>query len=329
MNVYVLLSLAIVFLTTFVEYALATTCTRETFGMTQYFTCPGPVDLPTERYCCGTKKFRYCCDLSNYSDAIKSVGVIIGVIIVIIIALVVVVIVSCFCCSCCLLARRRQQRGQVLVGGGQTGGAAATAAQPMVPPTVTPYVQQPYPQQPYPQQPPAGYPVQPAPVGPTMPAPNFGYYPSPYGNPPPYTDNVMPVQQPPPMQQPPYNPSYPAKWVSERGCTVRRDVRHPEPRTGVERWFQGKWPALGLTTVRAMFWHCCIFVTWSWFTKEHAGRWFLLRYRVCRLSVVWLYLTSSGGSYAKVVTLCNWVLMHMEVQGENYGKNCRSSFCSL
>nr|XP_050026669.1 protein shisa-5-like isoform X3 [Dermacentor andersoni] len=211
MNVYVLLSLAIVFLTTFVENALATTCTREVFDITQYFTCPGPVDRPTERYCCGTKKFRYCCDLNNYSDAIKSVGAIIGVIIVIIIAVVVVVIVSCFCCSCCLLARRRQQRGRVLVGGGQTGGTAATAAQPMVPPTMTPYPQQPYPQQPYPQQPPAGYPVQPAPMVPAMPAPGFGYYASPYGNPPPYTDNVMPVQQPAPMQQPPFNPSYPAK----------------------------------------------------------------------------------------------------------------------
>ncbi|KAH8021943.1 hypothetical protein HPB51_018792 [Rhipicephalus microplus] len=69
MNVYVLLSLAIVFLTTFVDYALATTCTKETFGRTQYFTCPGPVDRPVAQYCCGTKKFRYCCDLSNYSDA--------------------------------------------------------------------------------------------------------------------------------------------------------------------------------------------------------------------------------------------------------------------
>ncbi|KAK8765439.1 uncharacterized protein LOC144099007 isoform X1 [Amblyomma americanum] len=228
MNVYVLVSLAIVFLTTVVENALATTCTREVFDITQYFTCPGPLDMPTERYCCGTKKFRYCCDLNNYSDAIynhdyknkqrnkllkaihspkriisKSVGVIIGVIIVIIIALVVVVIVSCFCCSCCLLARRRQQRGRV-IGGGQAA-TAAPAAQPMMQPSVTPYPQQPYPQQP------ASYPVQPAPMGPAMPAPGFGYYASPYGNPPPYTDNVMPVQQPPPMQQPPYNPSYQAK----------------------------------------------------------------------------------------------------------------------
>lgn len=203
MNVYVLVSLAIVFLTTVVENALATTCTREIYDITQYFTCPGPQDMATERFCCGTKKFRYCCDLNNYSDAIKSVGVIIGVIIVIIIALVVVVIVSCFCCSCCLLARRRQQRGRVL-GGGQAA-TAAPAAQPMMQPSVTPYPQQPYPQQP------ASYPVQPAPMGPAMPAPGYGYYASPYGNPPPYTDNVMPVQQPPPMQQPPYNPGYPAK----------------------------------------------------------------------------------------------------------------------
>lgn len=203
MNVYVLVSLTIVFLTTVVENALATTCTREVFDVTQYFTCPGPLDTSTERYCCGTKKFRYCCDLNNYSDAIKSVGVIIGVIIVIIIALVVVVIVSCFCCSCCLLARRRQQRGRVLVGG--QAATAAPAAQPMMQPSVTPYPQQPYPQQP------ASYPVQPAPMGPAMTAPGYGYYASPYGNPPPYTDNAMPVQQPAPMQQPPYNPSYSAK----------------------------------------------------------------------------------------------------------------------
>lgn len=207
MNVYVLVSLSIVFVTTIVESALATTCTREVFDITQYFTCPGTLDRPSERYCCGTKKFRYCCDLNNYSDAIKSVGVIIGVIIVMIIAAVVIVIVSCFCCSCCLLARRRQQRGRVLVSGQAATVAPPAAPQPaMMQPTMAPYPQQPYPQQPQP----GAYPVQPAPVGGAM--PGYGYYASPYGNPPPYTDNAMPVQQPPPpMQQPPYNPGYPAK----------------------------------------------------------------------------------------------------------------------
>ncbi|CAN7989087.1 unnamed protein product, partial [Ixodes hexagonus] len=183
--------------------ALAATCTREVYGNTQYFTCPGPVDKRSAKYCCGSKKLRFCCDLEDYSDAIKSVGVIVGVIIVIIITLVVVMIVSCFCCSCCLLARRRQQRGQVLFGG-----TAGTTPAPSAQPTVSAGA---YPQQAYPVQQMVSYPVQPpAPAGPPA-APGFGYYASPYGNPPPYVDAAVPVQQPPPMQQPPYNPGYPAK----------------------------------------------------------------------------------------------------------------------
>lgn len=98
------------------------------------------------------------------------------------------------------------------VSPGTVSGQAATVAPPAAPqpammqPTMAPYPQQPYPQQPQP----GAYPVQPAPVGGAM--PGYGYYASPYGNPPPYTDNAMPVQQPPPpMQQPPYNPGYPAK----------------------------------------------------------------------------------------------------------------------
>lgn len=226
MNLLWPLSLAIVFLTTLVEEALATTCTREVYDITQYFTCPGPLDKSTMRYCCGTKKLRYCCDLEDYSDAIKSVGVIVGVIIIIIIALVVVVIVSCFCCSCCLLARRRQQRGRVLIG---TASSATTApgSQPTMAPAYPqqPYPQQPYPQQPYPQQPypQQGYPQQAYPVAqpgyPVQPpgqvaTPGAGFYGAPYGNPPPYTDTAIPVQQPVPSQQPPFNPGYPDKWSS-------------------------------------------------------------------------------------------------------------------
>ncbi|CAN7945452.1 protein shisa-5 isoform X1 [Ixodes scapularis] len=233
MNLLVLVSVATVYLSSVVEEALAATCTREVYDITQYFTCPGPLDKRSAKYCCGSKKLRFCCDLEDYSEAIykhghknkhwglnedrkklrkavhiprtnsKSVGVVVGVIIVIIITLVVVVIVSCFCCSCCLLARRRQQRGQVLYGG-PTGATTAPSTQPVVSSGA-------YPQQAYPVQQMVSYPVQPpAPAG-APGAPGFGYYASPYGNPPPYTDTAMPVQQPPPMQQPPYNPGYPAK----------------------------------------------------------------------------------------------------------------------
>lgn len=205
MNLFLLISVTAVYLASVVEEALAATCTREVYGNTQFFTCPGPLDKRSAKYCCGSKKLRFCCDLEDYSEAIKNVGVVVGIIIVIIITLVVVVIVSCFCCSCCLLARRRQQRGQVLFGG-----PMGTTAAPSTQPTMAPGA---YPQQAYPVQQMVGYPVQPQPqaqAGAPV-APGFGYYASPYGNPPPYTDTTMPVQQPPPMQQPPYNPGYPAK----------------------------------------------------------------------------------------------------------------------
>lgn len=171
----------VVFITQLCGEVFAITCTKEERGDTVFMTCPRPfIDSPDKIYCCGTEKFRYCCTPSEYSSAINTIGVIVGVLVSAIVVVVIIVVISCFCCSCCLLAKRRQQRGHVIYDPAPTNATVTT--------TTVAYPGQPvmYPQQPYPTYPQQyiAYPPQ------VMP-----------GNPPPYATS----------EQLPYNPGYPPK----------------------------------------------------------------------------------------------------------------------
>ncbi|CAG0897030.1 unnamed protein product [Darwinula stevensoni] len=199
-------------------------CKKENFlGFTEYYTCPGPGDPSSYRFCCGDKYGARCCerfmgifdakDVDHFIDKNKSIkeverdlppvdlhrikrgiskvkkfpkliGTYIAVAVFIFLGLVVAVILCCCFCSCCFLNKiRRRRQARNSQGGGSYCQQSAGAQ--MYPIQVNP---QQTPNPPYSSPPPN-------PTYPTYPA-----YPTQYpSNPPPYSE----VQK-----QPPYNPNY-------------------------------------------------------------------------------------------------------------------------